>query len=358
MNEYDYDDSSDECDDQDDVDSSVDSGDAAPMCGPTEFFSMKDAAEAFLADVVPKRADEGPAYLKGFVEWDDLHPIRKREWRTKEAYEEQMRPRKPEPPEGWPCGYEPTKWEEGHDSLGLFARFEPKPCSICGVLGRRSSSKCNEERRQLEDAKRLGEERAKFIAGAPAEFLPAEYRWCNFDAPEMRQRVKDAKAITAMKNAVADEDVRFVTLTGPAGAGKTSLACAGWLAKIKLMLPTLPNRGHYSSSLYVSYISTLQIARYRAEAKLGEREPERMSDARNATITVIDDVGQERSSDFIAEAVRDLVFHRFERQATTYITTGIDAKAISARYGDGFARRLFERCAIKVNRAEAPRRSA
>src|SRR5690606_4189411 len=93
------------------------------------------------------------------------------------------------------------------------------PCGVCGRdVGRNQWAhyECAVEQRQEALRRELAEAMAS---------IPADYAWATFDAPEIRRRVKPAKALLIAAGAWAENE-RMLTLTGTSGAGKTSLACA------------------------------------------------------------------------------------------------------------------------------------
>jgi DNA replication protein DnaC len=134
-------------------------------------------------------------------------------------------------------------------------------------------------------------------------------------------------------------DRRFVTFHGRPGAGKTALAACKWTEAIRQVDP----KGfHYDISAH--YVSAITLARDETDL-----EPSRS--ARKADILLLDDVGLERSTPFGIETIRDVVFARHAAGSLTYTTTHLTKAEASARYGEGFARRLFE-SAIHLGPAE------
>lgn len=126
-----------------------------------------------------------------------------------------------------------------------------------------------------------------------------------------------------------------VTVTGPAGAGKSSLAAAilrkYWRPK---------NRWVGAEELALCYRST----------PLGT-EPAMLEEAVRAPLAVLDDLGLE--AEIREAAPTSMIFRRHQEQRPTIVTTGFDRRAIAARYGAGIARRLFDGCVIVLGAKRA-----
>lgn len=177
--------------------------------------------------------------------------------------------------------------------------------------------------------------------------IPPRYRWAAFDAPELPNRVKPAKAIEAVRK-VAERMVEsvtpdhddwaggIVTLVGPAGAGKTVSACCIF----RLFVST---RG--ANAKFSRFDDSFTLESIRRNSGLGE-EPEIITDARSTDFLVIDDLGAEPVSP--DRTIAELIHHRHAHDGMTVITTGLTPELVSQRYGDGVARRVFEGTVIRL----------
>jgi DNA replication protein DnaC len=161
---------------------------------------------------------------------------------------------------------------------------------------------------------------------------PSAHRWARADAPELQDRVGLSGARHWAMHPPAST---FVLLTGDAGSGKTSLACAAMRTAI------VEHRARLSGCLFVS-AHRLGVARI--QAKAGTGEPEVVERAMSCDWLLLDDLGSER--DTANNAIPDVVFERYDRDAVTWITTGLHSDQIEKRYGSGFLRRLLDRSAL------------
>lgn len=120
-----------------------------------------------------------------------------------------------------------------------------------------------------------------------------------------------------------------LVLEGPSGSGKTSLACAllrAWEARY-------PRRR-------AVFVPAWKLGVARAQHGLGHGEAPEVEVAFTAGLCVIDDLGSERNT--AMNAVPDVIFARALEGRPTWVTTWMTPEAVTQRYGDGIARRLFE----------------
>lgn len=163
-------------------------------------------------------------------------------------------------------------------------------------------------------------EQARKIKIAPAlASIPNAWRWATFDHPDFPRRVK--------LGPIDGFPARGATLHGPAGAGKTSYACA--LLRRYLDAPgPIGDRGD---------------ARFASARSLPTMDPTVRAALLVAPLIVLDDIGAEADMPSTRAMVSDLIAERHAWERPMLITTWLAPEAINARYGDGIARRLFER---------------
>lgn len=196
--------------------------------------------------------------------------------------------------------------------LGITPDF--KPCTKCGLetTGGGLCYGCWRGRDELAKAR-----------AATAATIPEAFRWARFDAPELPQRVT-ADMIVRARDAVGS---RGVVIQGPSGKGKTSIAVCMLRAWVEAQ--TRPG---------IFRLAT-ELASARERRQFGREAPE-VREAIDAPLLVIDDLGTD--APHAQSPVIEVVFSRHQRMRPTWVTTWLDLEATSARYGDGFARRVFQ----------------
>lgn len=210
----------------------------------------------------------------------------------------------------------------------------PRPCTECGKEfqpDHESVSWCSHECTVAHYAK----ERRKDFREWALSSVPTSYRWARFDAPEFAERVPKRDGIKLALDALESRAPRVV-IQGGAGDGKTSLAVA--------MLSRLVDSWTDLRSLPGVFCHSYRLGLARAQYGLGEGEPPAVLRAMEANILLLDDLGSERQTQ--NNAVPDVLFERHAEDMVTWITTGLSAKQIAERYGDGIARRVFEHAVI------------
>lgn len=170
--------------------------------------------------------------------------------------------------------------------------------------------------------------------------IPEKFGAVTLDAPWLAKLVGP----TAMDDARAVDGGSSVVLIGPPGSGKTSLAVAMFRAVVEaaalegpMPLAGLSRRG---DGLTHRVFSAHSLAKARAFHPLGEGEAPAVLAALNADLLLLDELGGEDAR--YASAVTEVIYERHAQMRPTWITTGVDPKAIATRYGGGIARRVFE----------------
>lgn len=170
---------------------------------------------------------------------------------------------------------------------------------------------------------------AKRAARARRVGVPAGLAWARMDSPDLAARVVAPTAIDAVR---ANLTSPRVVLVGPAGAGKSSLAVAALHALMDD--PTFEPRFAHAYKLGTARI---QHAAGSGDAPYVER-------AQRAEWLLLDDLGAERATQ--NNAVQDVISDRHIEDLPTWVTTGFSPAEIAQKYGDGIARRVFERAVV------------
>lgn len=175
-----------------------------------------------------------------------------------------------------------------------------------------------------------------------ARTIPPAYDWATEDSPDLVARVKTTEPLPALIRQVVS--ARNVVFSGPAGAGKTSLAVACLRHKLEF-------GGRFVSAPRVG-IAAIQHKAGQGDAPLVEA-------ACDAPMILLDDVGSEVQT--ATNAVPQVLYRRHEDDLQTWITTGLSFDELQKRYGDGIARRIAEHSLIvRLGRQDeklTPRRS-
>ncbi len=159
--------------------------------------------------------------------------------------------------------------------------------------------------------------------------VPAAYAWAALDAPELSKRVTGRPGVKDAPEAVLG--AARVVFVGGAGMGKTSLA----VALYRYALPKVRGSG--------LFVGAFRLAEARAKQRLGEESP-LLAAATSVRILLLDDVGNEPKTEM--SSLAGVVFERHDEERPTWITTAFSPDELARRYGDGFARRVFERALI------------
>lgn len=138
----------------------------------------------------------------------------------------------------------------------------------------------------------------------------------------------------------ANEIPGVVTLLGPAGAGKTSLAAA--LSRRAVL-------GGKASA--VTWTLADALARVPSSSRLGQGDP--LDPFVRAPLLVVDELGGEAPN--LEHVVRGVLVARHQGGARTIVTSGLTLDELRARYDAGVMRRLVEGAAVVQLRG--PRRS-
>lgn len=185
------------------------------------------------------------------------------------------------------------------------------------------------------EAKARAREARERILGRAYRSIPEAFGW----ARHRNQTYLDARLHGAAR-AFAEAwrpGKGNVLVTGPTGRGKT--ACA--IALLHRLLDDVRDNDRgvvaldYAKRLRFTSAQSICFAR-----QSWEQEPESISDAKWASLLVIDEWGPETDS---KGALFEVINSRYQDGKQTILTTGMDKIAFARRYGDALARRVIER---------------
>lgn len=166
--------------------------------------------------------------------------------------------------------------------------------------------------------------------------VPEQYRWSSFDHPEFATRCPRAPLhADKIERAISDPEAKRVVFLGPSKAAKTTLAVA---MLRRAAAETVRGGGR------LGFVHAHRLARARAEHSLGDGEAPLVLWALNLDLALVDDLGNDRVTEL--SAVTDVIMDRHADSLATWFTTGLTPAEVRTRYGDGLARRIFERAIV------------
>lgn len=167
--------------------------------------------------------------------------------------------------------------------------------------------------------------------------IPTAFRWATVASPELRAVLGDQHVGNLVARILA---APRAVLIGPAGAGKTALACAAL-------------RSHLEQGGRARFAPSFRLATARARSRLGEEAAD-VALALTTPRLFIDELGGELLSP--TSALAEIIYERHLEGRFTAVTTPFEPAEIAVRYGDGIARKVFQ--GATVIRLGAPRSAA
>lgn len=156
--------------------------------------------------------------------------------------------------------------------------------------------------------------------------IPKRYDWANLRSDDLATRVKSKQPVAEIAKRVLG--ATRVVFAGSSGSGKTSLACACLRERVPHGL----------------FMSALKLGTARIQHSAGDGEPAAVERAMTVPLLLLDEVGGEQKT--ATNAVRDVIFARYDADLPTWITTGFRLAQLAEMYGDGAPRRLTEDACI------------
>lgn len=194
----------------------------------------------------------------------------------------------------------------------------PKPTWLrcaCGELTARVP--CWDCERTKEASRELDGRRKAALATIPPRFL-----WARLGDADLAGRVKLQEPLDVVaKRVLASNRVVFA---GPSGSGKTSFA----VACLRERVP------------HGMFVSAMKLGTARIQSRAGDGEADLVERAMAARLLLVDEVGGEQKT--ANNAVKDVIWTRYDNDLPTWITTGFRGAELVAMYGDGAFRRLTE----------------
>jgi DNA replication protein DnaC len=237
-----------------------------------------------------------------------------------------------------------TDWRDKSDYTELFLQYPPKlKCDVCGAdkngelwlldLRWHNNAPCPNcqilnARKELEENidKYLGDRGvAKRFRQAKLKDFPAEYQ------------------------KVAKERQEGLFITGPRGVGKTHFVSAIIRYEILKIPPTQWIRPN-TFPVLVSVPEFLFRIKGTFDAGSDESQVKIMDDHSDTPLLVLDDLGAEKPSEWVAETLYLLIDRRYRKCKPTIITSNLTLNELAAKLDDRISSRIAEMCKIfKMN---------
>jgi DNA replication protein DnaC len=173
--------------------------------------------------------------------------------------------------------------------------------------------------------------------------IPSRYRRCDFENFLIYQNEKLANAVAAVRRfAQAFPNVsKGVCLIGPHGIGKTHLAVAALRAAL--------SKGIEGVFYEVSDLLRLIRSTYNPVTRTAEMDV--LQPLLNAPLLLLDDVGKEKTSEWVEETMTFIVNTRYNNRLTTMFTSNYDDNpdlealdSLRVRVGSRMYSRMKEMC--------------
>ena len=210
----------------------------------------------------------------------------------------------------------------------------PTFCDCPGAVAEREANEKEWRDKEAAEKLRLAKERAQRLL--KESNLGERFQARTFGTfkvtPQNKEAYKDAKAFVAeFRN--EETKGRGMILTGSVGTGKTHLTAA--------IVNDLVQTG---IDCIFGNITTLLGRLKNSYNGEGDNEAEIMGKYCNCALLVIDDLGKEKTTEWVQEKLYAIINHRYEHYRKTIITTNDNFKTLENKLGEAVVSRLIEMC--------------
>jgi DNA replication protein DnaC len=203
-------------------------------------------------------------------------------------------------PEPEACGTcHDTGWVRRDLDPGSPGFGESMACGDCGVV----------TRRRVE----------RMWGDLPEHYRPMRLNTYPRQIPDQQRLVRDLAAW------LDDDQARWLYLHGASGRGKSCLTAA--------LIRELINRGQ--SGLFRVVADVLERSRrtFRSQAAYAESESDLLKSLYDVDVLALDDIGAEKSSDWVAQELFQVVGHRYDHRKRTLFTSNLNLAELADHLG-------------------------
>ena len=204
-------------------------------------------------------------------------------------------------------------------------------CEKCGCEIERNTWACDACVRE-----HCSELRSRKLASARAS-VPEKHRAARFGSVVLADYVQlSAKQVEAVRRLPLRP---IVVVHGPAGSGKTTLACAMLHSVIEAGANLACSPDTFEQAKKARFAECYALSVARSEHGLGRDTPPEVAEAVAASVLVLDELGREDSRN---RDVEHVISTRYRENRPTIITTWLTPDGLRGRYDEGIYRRLCE----------------
>ncbi|MGI8905765.1 MAG: ATP-binding protein [Candidatus Sumerlaeaceae bacterium] len=178
-------------------------------------------------------------------------------------------------------------------------------------------------------------QRALVLARIPRKFLGKSLTGFAVKNPRQKEILHFAKDfLKTFRGNEADHPGKGLLMTGKEGTGKTHVAIA--------ILREVIEKGY--TGLYWNVPELFLELRRRMDEKSEEKEGELFDHAKRVDLLVLDDLGAERTSEYVLDRLYVLINGRYQNDTATIITTNRTIPELKTQIGPRITSRICEMC--------------